>query len=276
MALRADPMRPVRLRVLYSNSVFTSVNRNDALAALKVWIDLIGKSRGFLLETEVGSFDRLEEAEKRIQDGTVDLLVLNSMEFLQNRQAAKLDAAFVPTSDDYVLVVRRDGKVRSLGDLQGKSLILSRLGADWGRVWLDRMLAEQRLGATDEFFGMNRETENPSSAILPVFFGKSDAAVVNRRSFTIMAELNPQLDRQLLILTNSPRIPEAVTCVHKDFAVFRKELLEGLADLHNDPKGQQLLMLFKIDKLEPCKPGGLDGARELLRLKPTIKLAGAP
>ncbi len=276
LGLRADSMRAGRLRVLYSNTVFASVNRNDALVALKVWIDSMGKSRGFTLETEVASFDLLEEAEKRIQEGTVDLLVLNSMEFLQNRQAAQLNAEFVPALDDYVLLARRDRGVKGLGDLRGKSVIFFKLGADWGRLWMEEMLAEKGLGTVEEFFGGSRETDNPSSAILPVFFGKSDAVVVMRRRFQTMAELNPQLEKQLLILTNSPSVPSAVTCVHQDFTVFRKELLESLAELHRDPKGQQLLMLFKIDKLERLRPADLDGARDLLRSKAAMNPVRLP
>ncbi len=77
-------------------------------------------------------------------------------------------------------------------------------------------------------------------------------------------EMNPQLGSPLQILTNSPILPDVVVCVHKNFNVFRDDLLEGLADLHTEPTGQQLLLLFKIDKLTRFKPEQLDAARDIL------------
>ena len=79
-----------------------------------------------------------------------------------------------------------------------------------------------------------------------------------------MSELNPQLARQLQVLTNSPILPEAIACVHRDFKVFKEDLLQGMAELHNEPKGQQMLLLFKAKKMERFKPESLDSARELL------------
>ena len=129
---------------------------------------------------------------------------------------------------------------------------------------MDTALDDQDLGSVSNFFGSISEFNKPSSVILPVFFGKCDAAVVKRWALNTMAELNPQLATQLQILTNSPSLPEGVVCVHKGFKVFRDELVQGLAGLHAEPKGQQLMLIFKIDKLERFKSEHLDAARALL------------
>jgi len=110
----AKEPRKVHLRVLYSNTLFSNVNRNDALAALRVWIDTLGRNRGLLLQTEVDSFGRLEEADKRIQENAVDLIVFDTVQYLRTTQAEKLDPKFTAggqkdkAPDDYVLVARRD------------------------------------------------------------------------------------------------------------------------------------------------------------------------
>ena len=263
-------LRNVRLNVMYSSTLFSSVNRNDALAAIKVWMEFIGRKRGFLLETKAVVFDSLAEAEKEIHENSVDLVILDTVQYLKSAQAWNLDPQFIPGDqdakipDDYVVVVRRDRNLKSLANLRGKSVIFYKLGSDWGRLWMDVTLGEEGLGSVGNFFGLISESSKPSSLILPVFFGKTDAAVVRRWSLNTMSELNPQLAIQLQVLTNSPILPEAIACVHRDFKVFKEDLLQGMAELHNEPKGQQMLLLFKAKKMERFKPESLDSARELL------------
>jgi ABC-type phosphate/phosphonate transport system substrate-binding protein len=277
--------RKARLFMLYSSTVFSNVKQADALAALKVWAQAIGKQRGFLLETEAYAFDRLEEAQMPIQEDAVDVVVFDTLEYLRNPQAGKLDPEFVAgrehdtAPDDYVVVARRDRNLTALEHLRGKSVMFYKIGADWGRLWMEAMLDEGGLGSAGDFFGSISESTKPSSVILPVFFGKCDAGVAKREGLNTMMEMNPQLAAQLRILTNSPILPEFVVCVHKNFKVFRDDLLKGLAELHTEPRGQQLLLLFKIDRLERFKPEHLDAAQELLarraRAKPSPARAEA-
>jgi len=47
-----------------------------------------------------------------------------------------------------------------------------------------------------------------------------------------------------------------------------------MLSLHQDPRGRQLLMVFKTDRLVRLQPGDLDAARELW--KDYSRLPGAP
>ena len=273
MAMAGEPalqLRKARLNVMYSSTLFSGVNRNDALVAIRVWNESIGRSRGFLLETETKTFDHLEEVEKEVQDNTVDIVFFDTIQYLHTSQSGKLDPQFVPVNqsgavpDDYVVVVRQDRNLKTLADLRGKSVVFYKLGSDWGRLWMDVTLGEEELGSVGNFFGSNSESSKPSSVILPVFFSTTDVAVVKRRSLNVMAELNPQLAAQLQILTNSSVFPEAVACIHKDYKVYKDDLLQAMAETHNEPKGKQILLLFKTEKLTAFKPECLDSARELL------------
>ena len=263
-----DPPKP-KLRLLFSNSLFRTVNRDDVLAAFKVWTQTVLKNRGLPLEPEIDSYDRLDEAEQRIKEAAADLVIFNSMEYLQTTQANRLDAVFVAEHhqktvfDDYLLVSRGDQRPAGLAALRGKSVMFFQYGADLGRLWMEVLLGEAGLGSIGAFFGANSDAAKPGSVVLPVFFGKFDACVVNRSGLEIMQELNPQLARQLRVLTNSSCLPESVICLHKSYNEDREEVLRGLAELHTEPRGQQLLLIFKIDKLVPFKPEHLDTLREL-------------
>lgn len=281
-------LRKSRLFVVYSSTLFSHVNQNDALAALKVWVQSIGRDRGFLLETEAFACDSVEEADSRIRTDSADLLILNPLEYLQSSQTGKVDLEFIAghqekeDTDDYVLVKRREANPAGLKGLHGKSVVFHKTGANWGRLWMDVALGEAGLGSASDFFGANTEAAKPASVVLPVFFGKQDAGVVKRSSLRTMAEMNPQLATQLQIVTNSASLPELVVCVHKSFQVFHDDLVQGLAKLHTEPKGQQVLLLFGLAKLERFQPELLRAARELvgkhakLILAPSRAVAASP
>jgi phosphonate transport system substrate-binding protein len=263
-----DTSKP-KYRVLFSNDLFNNVNHNDVLVAFKVWIETVLKNRNYPMEAEIDSYDGLDEAEKRIQEGTVDLVIFNSIDYLQTSQTNQLDAVFVAERqkktmfDDYLLVSRRDRNFTSLADLRGKSVIFFDYGAKLGRLWMDVTLGESGLGSAGEFFGSISDATKATSIVLPVFFGKADACVVGRSSLETMQELNPQLATQLQVLTNSVCLPESVICLPKHYAWDREAALRGLAELDTEPRGQQILLIFKINKLDPFRPEQLDGLRDL-------------
>jgi hypothetical protein len=46
---------------------------------------------------------------------------------------------------------------------------------------------------------------------------------------------------------------------------YQKEMVENMLSLHQDPRGRQLLMVFKTERMVRIQPGDLDSARELWR-----------
>ena len=265
----AANLRQAKLRLLFANSLIQNVNRNDILAAFKLWVETVGRNRGFLLEAEPESFDRLEEVEKRLRERTLDLVILPTTDYLQLAANGPLQPVFSPARsqkipfDDYVLVTRRDRNFPDLPALRGKSVAFYQYGGNQARRWMEVALGESGLGSVNDFFGAKSDFTKASAVVLPVFFGKLDAAVVNRSSLDTMKEMNPQLAAQLEVLTNSCRLPESVICLHQDYTEVRADVLAGLAELHTEPRGQQILLVFKIAKLMPFQPEYLDFARDL-------------
>ena len=264
----ASPQQ-TRLCLLFANSLFQNIKENDALAAFKLWVETVGRNRGFVLMAEADSYDRLDEVERRIREKTVDLVIFTSMDYLQIAQEGQMEPVFAAIRkpkamfDDYVLVTRRDRNLATLADLRGKSVAFFQMGANLGRQWMDVTLGENGLGSINDFFGSHSDNTKASSVVLPVFFGKLDAGVVNRSSLETMQEMNPQLATQLQVLTNSLCLPESVICLHKDYTGVREDLLQGLAELDTEPRGRQLLLVFKINKLVSFKPEYLEGVRDL-------------
>jgi len=260
---------PTTLRVLFSEDAFTTVNRNDTLASAKAWIETVGRSRKIDLIVEVNSYASLEELRKSVRDRSADLYVVNSTHYLDlGADQSRLEPQFLPQGGgaphrEYLLLMRGDRRV-PLAGLRGKNIIfLATGGVNLGRMWFDRTLREAGLGSLDDFCPAARSAPKPSSAILPVFFNQADACVADAEGFRVMEELNPQLGRELEATLISPPLLETLICVHREFTDQREELLAGLAGLHEEPAGRQILLVFKIDRLVPFNEQALDTVREL-------------
>jgi phosphonate transport system substrate-binding protein len=263
-------LRRASLDVVYSSSLMRSVSRNDAIAAIRAWVDSVGRGRGFLLSGNVSIIDDLSEIKKRVQQGTADLVVLDPLEYFELEGLGLLEPAFVGVRGkgdvrvQFLLVARQAGGVTAIRDHRGASLEVQTYSrADLGRKWIEVLLHENGLGPADRFFSSVTSVSKPSAAVLPVFFGKAGAGVVDRISFELMREMNPQLGSQLRVVDTSPALVDGILCIHKQYAEFREELREALWDLHKDPAGRQILLVFKSDELRPVDIQSLERVRDL-------------
>lgn len=258
-----------RLRVLFTPDIFSTVNRNDALAAARAWIEAVGKKRGLELEVEVNTYDTVEGLRRSVDTHSADLFVMSTMHYLDLESSlARLDPVFLPQRgsvllDAYVLLSGPDGP-ESLAELRGKKVLFLRTaGTNLSRLWLETELSAEGLGDAGEFCGSVEEVPKPSSAILPVFFGQADACVVDETSFALMQELNPQVGKALAVRRRSPPLLETVICVHRNHLENRQDLIDGLATLHEEPNGRQILLVFRIERLVPYDAEALRSVREL-------------
>jgi phosphonate transport system substrate-binding protein len=83
-------------------------------------------------------------------------------------------------------------------------------------------------------------------------------------AFETMVELNPQIGKELMVLMESPPFLDNVIGFRKGYdKEWQKELVDTGLKLHEDPEGQQVLMLFHRKRLTPFKSEYLDSLRKL-------------
>jgi ABC-type phosphate/phosphonate transport system substrate-binding protein len=260
--------------------VFTDVNRNDARVALKVWFDLVARQRGYGLDSAVDIVDNAAEIRERLRSHSVELVTMGIHEYLE-LEASNL---VVPVLTDtrtgggalysYVLLVNPASGLTSVAGLRGKNVLVSARGSgETGKAWLEVLLGKEKLGRAVPFFGSVSAAAKPQACILPVFFGSADACVVDEVNLHLAEEMNPQLG-QLRVLARSRPMVEGVIAVPAEPHPYQKELVDSMLSLHEDPRGRQLLMVFKTDRLVRIQPGDLDSARELW--KAYSRLMGLP
>jgi phosphonate transport system substrate-binding protein len=171
------------------------------------------------------------------------------------------------TGKEYVLLTRQGGGLNTLADLRGKELAVYEVAnATQGRYWLETLLLENNYGNLKEFFARAESVAKPTAAVLPVFFGKKHACLVDRASFQLMKELNPQVGRAVQVVEASDLLVDSLICLRNSGwppGTFREEFIQTLGEFHLDSAGAQILAMFKTDRLIPFQETDLDTIRSL-------------
>lgn len=272
--LRADDssagLNPETLNVGFTRRAFLGVNPMDAEAAFKTLARTLGAAKGYDIDITVRTFESARHLSRALTAETVNLIILDSWSYLE-MTGDGLEPVFVPSDQGrvtrrYLLLARSGGNLKTLLDLRGRSLnLLAAPNANLGVHWLRVLLSDRKLGMAEAFFGVLEDHTDPMAAVLPVFFGKRDAVLVDATKFELMTELNPQLNSLEAIDASEPLV-NAVICLGRSgwsSERFRQDLVQAMAELHLKPAGQQILTLFKAGRMVPFVNSHLDTVRRL-------------
>ncbi len=269
---QAAELKPRVLRVGFTKTCFQGVNKNDAEASFKTFLATVGLQRGYELEPIVEIFDALPTFVTAINDGKIQLAVIDPWQYLSMDIRKVMPPYFTPVPKDdvgrsYAILTRSGSEFHTLGDLRGKDFVRLEIGAaTMGQPWLKTLLLVNGFGTQERFFGKIDIVTKPSLAVLPVFFGNKHACLVDMLGFDVMKELNPQLGLKLQVIARSEPYIDDVICLSKKGWTSEKhkqDVIQSLADLHLEPAGQQILTIFKTAKLVPFQEAQLDTVKKL-------------
>ncbi len=269
---QSAPLRRTTLDLAMSSSLFPSVNRNDARAAISVWTATLGRKRGYEVSPTVDIFDDPVSIRQRILSRSVGVLALDIFQYFRLSDIATLEPAFVTTRGSankplrYLLVTRSNSGLSTLASLRGKNLrVTTNTGANLGLAWLESQLAANSLPPAQFFFQSVESNTRASAAVLPVFFSKADAAIIDEVSFETIREMNPQLGLMVKPIATSPALAESILCFVTRAVEFRDVVQEAIRDIHIDPDGRQILLILRARQFVPTSRAALEVFRPLFR-----------
>ena len=202
----------------------------------------------------------------------MSLFILDTWDYLSLRTPEVVEPKFVAVEDRvaaerYLLLTQSGSGLNQIDDLRGRDIaVLENMTTNLAGYWLETLLLEKQLGTQDEFFRDIKIVEKASTSVLPVFFGNRHACVVDESAFAVMTEMNPQVGRRLQSIAASEPYVDSLIAFSRsgwETGTQREDMCQGLAELHLEPEGQQILNLFKASKLIPFKESHLDTVREL-------------
>lgn len=285
---QSDADSDLVIRSGFISRMFSEVDRGDAKAAIKVWGDIISKDMGTNYTNETTVFDSVSQVVEFLQNRRGDMVVLAPRQLFEVEEIVPLEPIGVAVMCDKwlipdLLLARADSGINGIADLKGKRLLIDDFGGrGTSRRWLDLELRKAGLPPSQRHCLRVTELYDPGKVVTPVFFKQADACIVRGTSFSVMTELNPQLARSLKIIGSSAPFISGVVAFSRSIGSDKRQaLLKTIFRLHAHPKGSQILMLFKIDQVQPYSAGMFDDLKRLLAaydeaFPPTQKSAPAP
>lgn len=259
---------PEFLQIAFIESAFQTVNKADAIAAVTVWAEQLLKNRNMPMKSRVNLFATVKETAEAIDKGEVDVVALSASDYLTVSAKTQLDPIFLANkrgnpNDQYQLLVHRQARLENLSELRDKDILLHCGGHMLlGREWFASVCAAEGIGPVPVTF---TQTDKVLSALLPVFMRQKPACLVSRTTFENAVEMNPQLGRDLVVLRSSELMATAVLSLRRSYPYRRAEVIDELGKLHQSPRGQQILMLLKYERLVPFEDAALNSTRSLMQ-----------
>jgi phosphonate transport system substrate-binding protein len=251
---------------------FRNVNRNDAIAAYKVFLENAGRRFGNIYTAAAEVYDDTPGYEAAIQRQPMNVAVMDPWQYLTMNIHAQMKPFFTIMENGkvgrkYLVLTRRDSGLTNLAALRGKDIMeLESVCAGVGKAWFDILLLSEKLGAPETFFGKMEVVPKPTAAVLPVFFGKKPACVVDEASFEMMKELNPQVGQMLQVLASSEIFADVLVCLREErwtSPKLKADTITALNELNQDAAGQQICTLFRIDRMVPFEDTQIETVRKL-------------
>lgn len=265
-----QPLIKTHIRVSSIQSAFLGSNENDAATAFKSFARIIGKQKGYDMEISISTFKDVSQLMALPEDKRPHIVILGSWSFLKIEKEGWLTPIATTSIGEgqacspYQILVPEDSTAQTIEDLRGKTInILFRPQTQIGVPWLRSILATNNLGTLDSFFADTLMENDPMKAILPVFFGQRDAGLIPTEKFQLMAELNPQLNKMRAIAVSKPLIRGITSFNRKgwDSPKIKQDMIDAILELHLSPIGQQILHLFKTDRIIAYQPKDMDTVR---------------
>ena len=255
-------------RVGVTMSSFGSVNVNDATAAIKAWASMITKEQSMDVKLEAVLLNgSVEDVKKSFIGGEYDGIGLIAPELLEID--VKPEHVYVGERADglsirYIIIAHAKSDISSPGDLKDRKLVTCDNNQMVMSVqWLENVLSEHSVTT-----GIKRlETAaNLSKAILQVFFRQADAAIVTREAFNLACELNPQLKKELKVISESPPlIPVLFILQPSAGQKERMALLEKMIlDIDKTASGRQVLTVIQSSSFKKSPLSVMDDTFEIL------------
>ncbi len=228
------------------------LNRSDVRASLEVWNEEL--VRKFQVPSTVRFYSDVDVLRHDFDTGQINLVIADAMTFVRHFKAEELASGFtakLPTSASLLLLGRPGG---GISQLAGKTI--ARLEDDDVSSTYLETLCLQRTGKECAAVPVTFvAVPNNHQAVSRLLFKQVDFALVNQHGYETAIELNPQLrkagelvekmsfENQFFGFFNSKVSPE-----------FQRFALRSIENMHLEPRGRQMLDVFKTERVARAEP----------------------
>ncbi len=242
-------------------------------ATFNVAFDTLMAHRG--VDLDVHLFETSQALLEAFNRGEINAVFASPIEFIQlEEQMGETMIAVnyqnAPIKQSFVVLVRKNDNITDIKQLKNKRLSQAPL-QDIAPLFLNTVLLENQQPEMATFFSETFESKNANTAIMDVFFGKSDVAIVRESEFKQAIGLNPQVEVQLTTLVKSPPFINMVGAGKKtiDEKKFR-EIMFSMTGVSKTEAGKKLFKVIQADELHLISRADLTEVSALMNQYKTL------
>lgn len=143
------------------------------------------------------------------------------------------------------LFTRKDSGIKQVNDMKNKRMAFVEKATTAGYLFPLAYLKENGISDPSHFFKETLFTGSHDAAIDAVLQRKADVGAAKHSVYDRERIHEPRVDRELVILAESPSVPSNGLCVRSDLNESVKNKLKAvLLGLHADPEGKKVLQKF--------------------------------
>lgn len=143
------------------------------------------------------------------------------------------------------IFVRKDSGIKNAADMKGKTIAFVDKATTAGYVFPVAYLNEHGIKDIDSYFKEYYFAGSHDATILAVLDNKVDIGCAKNTIFNVIADRDPRVKEEIVILARSPVVPSNGLAIRKDLdPEIQKKLLEVLLKMDSDPDGVEALRKF--------------------------------
>ncbi len=155
------------------------------------------------------------------------------------------------TSQAYVFV-RKDSGIRQIKDMRGKRMAFVDRATATGYLYFVALLKENGITDIDKFFREYYFTGSHDAAVHAVLDNRADVGVAKKKIFNKLAEKDPLVRNDLVVLHMSPEFPDTTLCLRKELSEdIKRRIRDVLLSMDKDREGVEVLK--KMDAIKFIK-----------------------
>lgn len=235
----------------HSNNV---LNFKDARDSLSNWIKDMGISNDLKVESRF--FTSVEELISNYSKNQLDMIVMSLPEYYENKDVLKKISKNYWTAtfsneefNQFYLITQIDSNINSIKDISNKKISLE-LYDKVPEVWINKLSLLQNKKSIESISSKIIKENKENTALLNVFFKKTDLAVVSSKTWDDMIKLNPSISKKLKIIEKSEKnnIP-FIGFFHKNVEEKKiNDFFRVTGNIEKSVRAEELMTLLKFKK----------------------------
>lgn len=251
-------------------------NKEDLEASITYWMTELGKEYDpkMNVKVRVKTFNDvfeimyLKEKQENVLyiTPTIDFLILRNKIKVEPIALTNAFASKDHSGERFIVVTSKTSGIKSINELKKARISISKEYKNKSTLyyWINNLFYENFNTLPEKSSQSIKFTDDSKQALTNVFFGTSDACLINKSTFNLMKKLNPQIEKKLQIINESEDFVTTVMFLSEEFDNKLKTFIVGkIMTLNSSEQGRQISKIFKLNGIKSYKESMISSVKKL-------------